>query len=522
VRGWDAFGRRVAPGLRRPGREGFDLLVLATLACASTWVLGLDLWQVAAHGRIWTGADGVWPADQMQSLAWIQGILHHGASPDLFVLTPTAADFFQPLVAISAGLTGLGLAPWLALLVWKPVAVAAIFLATRAYVRRALAGKWPRRAALALALFFCWGSVIGDGWIPFWSWGYPFALLALASALGALLAYERDRAAGRVGWLAPALGALASWLHPWQGETLILVLLASEFGMCIRGARPALAPLALTAVATALPLSYFAVLVLADTVWRLEREGAISTYPSAHVASAFAPLLAPALLAYRRRPEGFIPLTARAWPLATIAVFAFSEWKGSGPTHALLGVTIPLGVLAVEGLRSIRWRPLARPVAVVSTCALAGLTIQGTAEIFGYAYANVVPPQGNANFITSDENAALAYLARDRSPGGVLTRFYLGMVVPARTARNTYVGDCYWSEPHCPCNSSAPGCHYRSVVTDRLFAGDLSPPAARRFVESTGARFVIADCHAHNLTGVLAPLTTAIHRFGCASVYTIR
>jgi len=103
------------------------------------------------------------------------------------------------------------------------------------------------------------------------------------------------------GLLAPALGALASWLHPWQGETLILVLLGCELIMFIQGDRTRLLALALTVALTAVPLGYFALLVHFDGVWAREREAAISSYPLSRVAESFAPLLLPALLAYRMR-----------------------------------------------------------------------------------------------------------------------------------------------------------------------------------------------------------------------------
>ncbi len=512
-----ATGTTLGLGFKRPHVDRFDLLALAVLACLSVWILGLDVWQVIAHGRIWTGADGIYIEDQMQSMSWIQGILHHGASPDLYVLVHTPADLFQPLVAISAGLAALGLAPYLALLLWKPVAVAGIFFATRAYVRRTVSGLWPRRAALLLALFFAWGAVIGDSWIVNWSWGYPFALIALACTLGALLCYGRDRAAGRVGWLPPLLGAMASWLHPWQGETLILVLLGSELGMLVSGRRVALLALTLTVACTALPLAYFALLVYADPVWQREREVALSTYPLSDIARAFALLALPALLAYRRRPPSFTALTVRVWPLAAFAIFLLSEWKGSGSTHALLGITIPLGVLAVEGVRSLPWSAALRRVRrlpVVAVPVVAVLTIPGTIHMLKLAHAAARPRRGgNANFITPGENAALAYLAHDPRPGGVLTRFYLGMVVPPETGRQTYVGNCYWSEPDCD---------YRGAITQKLFAAQLRPASARRFVETSGARFVLSDCRSRNLTATLAPITSEVRRFGCATVYVIR
>ncbi len=509
-----------APRFRRPRLDRFDVCLLGVLVALSLWTLGLDLWQVVVHGRIWTGTEAVYQEDGMQSMMWIEGILKHGASPDLYVLGRTPADFFQPLLAISAGVAALGVAPYLALLLWKPVAIVAIFFAVRAYVHRTVSGLWPRRVALTLALFFGWGAVIGDSWIVFWSWGYPFALIALACAIGALLVYARDRAAGRVGLLAPLLGALASWLHPWQGETLIVILIGSELVLLARRERVAVAALALTVALTALPLGYFALLVHFDAVWQREREAALSTYPVWLVVKAFVLLVLPAVLAYRVRAASFLAVTARVWPFAVVAIFALSEWQGSGSTHALLGATVPLGALAVEGVRTLPWQTAARrlPRLAVSlpalvAVAIAVLTIPGTIYMLKYAYKAVKPRQGNANFIVPGESAALSYLAHDPQAGGVLARFYLGMVVPAQTGRQTYTGNCYWSEPNC---------RYRSVTVEELLAGDLSPAQAIGFVRRTGARFVLGDCRSVDIAVELAPIASAVHRFSCATVYVIR
>jgi hypothetical protein len=487
----------------------------------SLWILGLDLWQVLAHARIWTGSDAVYQEDGMQTMMWMQGILHHGASPDLYVLDRTPADFFQPLIAASAGLVALGIAPYLALLLWKPVAVASAFFATRAYVRHTIPGRWPRRAALVLALYFAWGTVIGDSWLVWWSWGYPFALIGLACAVAALLLYARARAAGEVSLLPPVLGALASWLHPWQGEALILILIGSELVLFLQGDRPPVWGLALTVALTALPLGYFALLVHFDGVWQRERQEAISTYPLSHVARSFAPIALPALLAYRKRPANFIALSARVWPIAALALFLFSEWQGSGPTHALLGITIPLAVLAVEGVCSLPWKLAAGRlgltrlpgIPLLSVALIALLTIPGTISVLKVAKKTSRPRVGNANFISPGENEALAYLARSPRDGGVLTRFYLGMVVPAETGRQTYLGNCYWSTPNC---------HLRSAMTEDLFRGRMRPAQASAFVRASGARFVLGDCRSQNLTAALAPITATVHRFSCATVYVLR
>jgi hypothetical protein len=517
--------------LRRARVDRFDLLVLLAFAALSMWIVALAVYQVLAHDRVWTGSDTVFFEDGFQSMMWIQGIAHHGASPDLYVLGHTAADFFQPLVAASAGLTVLGIPAYLALLLWKPVAVAGVFFAARAYVRRTVSGVWPRRAALVLALFFGWGAVIGDSFLLFWSWGYPFALIALTCTLGALFAYARDRAAGRIGWQAPALALFASWLHPWQGETLILVLIGSELYMLVRGERPPrprVFALGATVLAGALPLAYFAALVRFDPVWQLEREVALSTYPLSHVLATMWPLGIPALLAYRVRPAGFLALSARVWLPVALILFEFSERAGSGPTHALLGVTIPLGVLSVEGVRSLPWArasararalparagslaPLAARVAAVA--AVAVLSVPATVFMLEYAQAHVEPRTGRSTFIAPGENAALSYLSSDRRGGGVMTRFYLGMVVPPLTGRQSYVGNCYWSEP---------SCHYREEMAERLLLDRLRPARARAFVRDSGARFVLGDCRSKNLIATLAPMLVEVRRFSCATVYVIR
>ncbi|MDQ6842539.1 MAG: hypothetical protein M3025_08980, partial [Actinomycetota bacterium] len=61
-----------APRPRRRRIDGFDVAVLGVFAGVSLWILALDLWQVLAHGRVWTGTDGIYLVDQMQYLAWIK------------------------------------------------------------------------------------------------------------------------------------------------------------------------------------------------------------------------------------------------------------------------------------------------------------------------------------------------------------------------------------------------------------------------------------------------------------------
>ncbi len=517
------------PSAPRSGRrriDGFDLGVLSVFGVLSLWILALDLLQVIVHGRVWTGTDGIYLVDQMQYLAWIKDAAHHLFASNLFVLRSTPDDYFQPAVAISGGFAAVGVAPWLALLLWKPVAVLCVFFATRRYVRDTVTGKWPRRAALVLAIFYgsfsvVYGSfgVVGDLQFTFLSWGYTFGLLAVGLLLLALISYDRARASGRRMWLPGLLGAFASLLHPWQGELLIVLVLGVELVTWLGGGRElrrigvhAVSLPALTVAATALPLVYYLILGRADLSWELARDASKHAFSIWTILLAIGPLAIPAALGYRRRASGFLPLVTRVWVPAALGVYILSATGLSAtPLHAFDGVTVPLAVLAVQGVAPLRRAPRRRRLLGAAAVGLA--TVPATVYLLVYAAGLVVPTPGNANFIAHDEQRALRYLARDPDPGGVLSRFYLGSVIPGATGRRTFVGDCLWSQPDC-----IP----RAQVVQDLFDGLIAPAAARSLVRVSGARFVLSDCQVTgNLAAALAPITVSVRRFGCADVYEI-
>ncbi len=496
--------------------------MLAVFAGVSAWVLALDLWQVVVHGRVWTGTDGLYLVDQMQYVAWIRDASNHVLVSNLFVLRSTPADYLMPAVAISGGASALGVPAWLALLLWKPIAVLAIFFAMRAYARRMLTGLWARRAALVLGLFFgsfslIYGSfgVLDDLLPGFQAWGYPFGLMGLAALVGALLAHDRARFANRLAWTPGLLGALASSLHPWQGELLILIVVGAELMLWRRGgrARVRLMLPALTVTLTAVPLAYYAILARTDISWRLAREAGSHMFSFAAIALAIAPLAVVAAFAFLRRPAGFIAAATRMWPIAALILYKLSATAlGVTPLHAFEGITIPLAILAVESVRARGWQRLAHR-RLIGSLAVAVATIPATAYALNFARHDVAPKPGTANFITAAERWALDYLDSERDPGGVLTRFYLGSLVPGATGRRTFVGTCVWSTPQCL---------QRAGLADQLFGGSLKPRAARRFVLSTGARFVLADCRSTaDLARTLAPIIHSVRRYGCASVYAL-
>jgi hypothetical protein len=183
------------------------------------------------------------------------------------------------------------------------------------------------------------------------------------------------------------------------------------------------------------------------------------------------------------------------------------------PLHAFQGISIPLAVLAVEGVQLVRWRRL-RHRRLVAVLAVLAVTVPSLAVELNTARTLAAPTVDNANFITKDERSAIDYLARNPQPGGVLTRSYLGAIIPGATGRHTYVGDCLWSEPQC---------YWRVGATQELFDGTLGTAFSRKLVLGSGARFLLADCKAKaDLKKILGPVVLSVRRFGCAAVYTVQ
>ncbi len=519
-----------------------ELLVLALFCLVSLWVLALDLRQVAVHGLHWTGTDGIFVTDQATYLGWIVDASHHWLAGNPFDLRSTPADFFQPLVFISGRLVAVGVAPWVALLVWKPFAVLGMAAAALGLVRATITGTARRVAALALALLFVgpgalvagrvlhvnpgmdlrWHQVTFDSSLTFWSWGYSFGLIAAAAATFAILQWAR----GRSMWSVALLAALASSLHPWQGAELILTLGAAE----LLGGRRRWRQTLTIIVAAALPLLYFMILNRSDAAWGLAQRLTHSPFPVWMALVTLAPLAVPAALAYRRPAADDLQRALRVWPLATAAVFLVSETRlSAAPTHALLGVTIPLGVLAVQGVAPLlragaadegsspprrQWIP---PAGLAVATALVLLAV-APALIDQLVTARQVVRAGSGGasgplFIAAGERRALDFLAGDPRPGGVLTDFRLGTVVPAIAQRRTWVGNFYYT-PH-------EG--RRSAQATALLTGQLPPAGAQALVRASGARFVLAGCGSTaSLAERLGPLVIAIHHFGCATVLDVR
>ena len=498
-------------------------------------LIGL-LVRVWVKGGVVTGADGYLVVDPLQYLNWLRQAGDHGLVRNLYDIAPSPRSFLHPgvLLAGLAHRAGLGLVA--SYMLFKPVAIAALFAGALLYTRRFFRRRDDRRLALVLALFACspvaalvgWANlgsafrqfqfdlITGELWTGSYLWGYLFTAISVGIVPLGLLAYERARRqASGIRWLvlAALAGLFAGWLQPWQGATFAGILLVGEAVLWwfVRS-RPPLFRLAIVLVATAAPLVYYALLSRLDDAWKLagtaNAAGAFGGRAWLAVVFGVAIFAIPAAFAYRRVPREFGPLALRAWPLVALAVYVLP--LGTFPYHALQGLTLPLvvlGILAWRGHLGRRALPLWPAVAVAAV-----LVVPGTA----YRIDNMrkaVSVGRQPHFLTDGEHDALTALSRDARPGGVLTPVYMGLLVPAYTGRETWVGAGSWT----------PDFTARQQQAERLFAGRLSPSQAAALVRRSGARFLLSDCHGRaDIARTVAGFTDPPHRYGCAAVWRVR
>lgn len=531
---------RLSPVRRAADRLGLDLVELGCLVVLAGVSVAVLL-PLLTRGRPLSGADGMYPADQLQYFAWIREAAHHGLIGNRFDLAPGERSFLHPgflLTGVVHQVTGIGI-PWVYLALWKPAAVGLLFYGALRYVRRFFpSADGQRWSALILALFAVmpavavvawtnWGGnarqytfdfISGEMWTGQFLWGYLFTGVAVGLMPLVLLAAERWRE-GRGGrWTLPlaTLGAfVVMYLQPWQGATLCGIVVAVEAWRWLRTReRPAWGLAALPAAA-AVPAIYYFLLSRLDEAWRLAGENNAAgaqpewSWPWWAVVLTLLPLAAPALLALRLPATTWQDVAVRVWPVMAFVVYFLPV--GTFPYHSLQGIVLPLSVLAVIGVVSLRSRGLAlKPAWVVA--ALFVMTVPGFAHKLSVA-ANNIHMGADPYFVFPDEQRALQALEEDPRAGGVLAPLYSGFLVPYKTGRETYVGQFSW----------APNARDRRIKADALFEGRLTGERAREFVRSTRARFLYADCRElADLTGVLRPMLEDVDRYGCATVYTLR
>ena len=545
------------PRVSRP-----ELVLLAALAVWAAFPIVLLLVHASQTHTTFTGADGligangVLGADQLQYLAWARDAGTHGLASDLFTLEPNGHVYLEPLFTITGALWRAGLSLPLAYLLFKPLAVIALLFAAVAWARRAFTDELgARAAAVVLALFlytpltalFSWFK-LGAGSFRFELyllgsellaanklWGYVPSALALALVPVALLGVERaldpqigvarglgapygarrplspflgtgrgprgaSRWPGRRWLVVATLAALvASWLHPWQGITLIVIFVGLALWRRLQGALP----LAVPAIGAALPLAYYYLLSHTDAAWKLASNlEVISRLPALVLLAGFGPLVLIAAFGVRR-PEGIV--FEQLLLLWIGGCFVTYFVNGAFAPHALQGLSFPFAVLAVRGWQRLRLPALAGVAAVVL------VTIPGLAydarKMIKVTRSSIVQ-----YYLPSSDERALRWVDGSAPSGGVLAPTPFAAVVPSQTGRAVFVGHGYWSRDY----------PSRSRQADILFAGHMRTSLARSFVRSTNATLLVADCrHDADLSRKLGPLLASVRHFGCATVYVL-
>jgi hypothetical protein len=519
--------------------DRFELGSLAALFALSMAVIAGLLVRVWTQGGLVTGSDGFLVVDQMQYLNWVRQAGEHVLIEDLYDLDDGPRTFLHPGVLVSGLLNRLGLGVIAAYMAWKPVAVIALLAAAIGWTRRYLARRDDRRLALALVLFstspvaaFVGWSGVGDSedkagfdflgnemWSGNWLWGYLFTALAVAMLPLALLAYERARGGSRRHLLWAAAACLVcAWFQPWQGATLVIVLVGAEALARRREARPLLhsaRDLALPLAAAMAPLLYYFVLSQTDPAWELAGTANDTDrqprFPTHILLLGLAPLALPALLAYRLQARDFADWALRLWPVAALLVYF--QPAGTFPFHAFQGVAFPLVVL---GVLAVRARLGERPLPVLPALAVAALLIVPGTLYNVDQMRDAIDKGFQAHFMEPGERDALRHLDDEDEPGGVLAPAYLGTAVPAYTGRETWTGAGSWT----------PDFDARSLAAVALFEGQLSRQRGEELVRRSGARFLFSDCHdradPERLSALLARVTESPRRFGCATVWRVR
>ncbi len=526
--------------------DRWEVVILAAFAGMSLCILAA----LAARPLAMTGAESGVVADQLQYFSWIRVAGDHIVIRNVWDINPDGTSYFiHPGFLISGLLHRAGLSiPLAYLLLWKPLAVAAVFIGFRAYVHRLVSGRGARLAALAIALFYVSPfaaalDLLSIGGLDFrkemrflsgevfpgvYVWGYLMTAIAVGLVPLVLLAAERARvperrAAGRsarwyAGWA--AAGALiVSWLQPWQGTALILTVAVVELvqlrrdrrdlGAALRGVGPLLA-------AAVLPLVYYAVLERVDPAWEIaghaNRKFELGWPPSVW-AIGLLPLALPAALAYRRRAEGWQDVAVRVLPLAMVGEYFAITISGLGtfPFHSLQGMSLPLAVLATTGVAELRpaqwWTQRTRWVAALIVLALALGVVDRLNQI-----RIEVHKGGQPYLVHPGEQRAFDYLENLHRSGGVLAPIYSGLMIPYQTGRETWVGQISWT----------PDYHDRVKRAEGLFSGRLDRAQATRLVAGSGARFLYSDCLKRaDLTRLLRPYLASVRHFGCATVYEV-
>ena len=220
-----------------------------------------------------------------------------------------------------------------------------------------------------------------------------------------------------------------------------------------------------------------------------------------------APLAVPAALGVARAPDDFGGLGAAA-VAACAALVVFVAPVGTFPAHALPGARA-----AARGARRARASATRWARAAAWRCS-ALLIVPGT--LYRVDELRAAVNAGRQPFFLDGRGARGAALARPRAAarGGVLAPIYTGLLVPAWTGRETWVGAGSWTPRLRRARAAPPsGCS----------RGGWAARTAEALVRGSGARFLLSDCHGRaDIEHLVSRVTGPPRRFGCATVWEVR
>jgi hypothetical protein len=514
------------------------------LGAVLVWSL-LPLLMVAAkaldgQGPI-TGGYGLHPGDQFQYLSWIRQAGEHGLIANRLDIGPAGHVFLQPMFLLSGIAWRAGASLPLTFLIWIPISALVMFAGFRAYVLRWFGDDGrAAAAALVLAVFFSapLTTLIDQlGMLPRSSrillsltsadvfagrltWGYPATALAMGLMAFSVLGTERiiesseSGSASRrslwrtVAWTGAA-AALSSWLHPWQGATLVLMI--ASLSAWARFRRPVW-PLSVVAAAALLPIVYYWVLPRIDPAWAIaNRQNSLPWPPVWPIAVALGPLALCALLGVPLRPRTAGERLLILWPAVAVVTYVLVR---SYPFHAMNAVTLPLAVLAVRAWpRLTRFRGL-HPLPcrwALALAAVGAVCVPGVVFSWRSLHAAFRSPTP-AYLLTATQRQALEWLQSHGKPGGVASEQIIGATVPVYTDRASWLGSDVWTRDS----------RKRNRLITRILTNMLPAKAARSALLHTGASYLLLTCSDHLPARDLPPGARLAARFGCVRVIELQ
>lgn len=526
-----------ATSLRRPVFLAFVLL------SSAAYITGAI--DSIAHGWTFIGAAGRNPSDDLQYLQWATDGAHNGLIANLYGTATAAHVFFHPIWLLTGALHVWAHVPYVVLIGILQFGTATIVVATtERYVNHVLGRSSLFTVALALfattPLYLLVRvlnpsststgitAVVIRELMPLVQMDGDFSItLTIAGVMWFLMLlgplFEAEEPMGLLpsltygrAWLTGLLGAAVSLLHPWQGITLLAIMVLT---VLLRHSNRTAKAAVLPGILTCLPLIYYKVLPYLDASWHAastgQRQSLLPLSESQHwLAMTAALCLAyalPGMPAWIKKRPTTSDLMVRLWIVGVAVAFLVSP---TARLHALDGLSIPIAVLVAES-RAVVWasgesrRAARRAARSVWSGFVLLIGLSGPVAYIQLTHYSLNPMASGAALPAADGRAldALAKLPR----GYVLTTPELGDWVPVITDDPTWVGHPIWTHDF----------RQRQRIADHLFASDssLTPGVARSEVSATTARYVVIPCGSSSwLVPVLVSHEWRASAFGCATL----